>query len=96
MMEKVTGGTKVVQKAVRQSDAELVAIMEEPRVWAIHGNTKIQGVAATLRRAIEKADVMGQSGTPVVAISRPPPHRLFIFHDQIVRLAEIVRQREVH
>jgi hypothetical protein len=70
-------------------------MLDEQGTWVIHGhNQQVFGVGSTLRRALERATRCAQSGAVVVAVGRVPPARIFVFHDQIVRLVEQIRQQE--
>ena len=69
--------------------------MDKPGTWVVHGhNHQVLGVGSTLRRAIDRAIRDGKSGAVVVAVARVPPNRIFVFHDQIVRLLEQIREQE--
>ena len=60
-----------------------------------HGhNQQVFGVGSTLRRAIDRAVRFAQSGAVVVAVARVPPNRIFVFHDQIVRVVDRIREQE--
>jgi hypothetical protein len=82
------------RESIRRSDEQLKEMFEDPGTWIIHGSSQTFGVATTLRRALDKADTYARSGAIVVAIARPPPNRLFVFADQIARLARLLQERE--
>jgi hypothetical protein len=70
-------------------------MLDEPGTWVVHGhNQQVFGVGNTLRRALERATRYAQSGAVVAAVTRVPPNRIFVFHDQIVRLLEQIREQE--
>jgi len=69
--------------------------VDKPGTWVVHGHShQVLGVGSTLRRAIDRAIRDGKSGAVVVAVARVPPNRIFVFHDQIVRLLEQIREQE--
>jgi hypothetical protein len=82
------------REPIRQTDDQLSKVLDEPGTWIIHGSNHILGVATTLQRALDKTDTFARSGAIVVAVARPPPHRLFVFGDQIARLAKALLERE--
>jgi hypothetical protein len=72
-------------QAIRRPDYQLAEILDDDGVWTIYGHhDNILGAAINLRRALARAQNRGQD---VVAISRMIPDRIFIFSDQISRLA---------
>ena len=72
-------------QAIRRPDYQLAEILDDDGVWTIYGHhDNILGAAINLRRALARAENRGQD---VVAISRMIPDRIFIFSDQISRLA---------
>jgi hypothetical protein len=82
------------REPIRRTDDQLTKMFDDPGTWVIHGSSQIFGVATSLRRALDKTDTFARSGAVVVAIARPPPRRLFIFADQILRLAKVPREQE--
>lgn len=82
------------REPIYRADEQLGDMLSELGTWVIHGNSQILGVATTLRRALDKADTFARSGAIVVALARPSPHRLFIFADQISRLARVIQEHE--
>jgi hypothetical protein len=81
---------------VHRTDDELRDILDEPGTWVIHGHgDRVFGVGGSLRRALDRAAGFARSGAVVVAVARVPPTRIFIFHDQIVRLIDAVRQEDL-
>jgi hypothetical protein len=82
------------RKPVHQNDEQLKEMLDEPGTWVIHGhNYRVFGVGSTLRRAIDRATRYAQVDA-VVAVARVPPNRIFVFHEQIVRLVEQMREEE--
>jgi hypothetical protein len=83
-------------RQVWRSDHELATMLNDPGVWLIQGQgTQIFGVSRTLRGALDRAHTFARSGAIVASVTRVPPDRVFIFHDQIIRLARMIRQDEV-
>ena len=83
------------REPIHRPDDQLKDMLDEPGTWVVHGhNHQVFGVGSTLRRAIDRAIRYAQSGEVVVAVARVPPNRIFVFHDQIVRLVEQIREHE--
>ena len=83
------------KEPIHRSDEQLASILDEPGTWVIHGhNYQVFGVGNTLRRALDRATKYAHSGAVVVAVARVPPNRIFVFHDQIIRLLQQVREQE--
>jgi hypothetical protein len=84
-------------KSVCRDDSQLLDILDEIGTWVIHGrNSEILGAAATLRRAIGRADDRVRERAFVVAVSRAPPNRIFVFYDQVERLYGLMQDVEVN
>ena len=80
---------------VHRPDEQLMELLDKPGTWVVHGpNHQVFGVGNSLRRAFQRAARYADSGAVVVAVARVPPNRIFVFHDQIVRLREQMRARE--
>lgn len=80
---------------IHRTDEQLRAMLNEPGTWVVHGHgDRVFGVGGSLRRAIDRASNYAQSGAVVVAIARVPPNRIFVFHDQLVRLMALIRGEE--
>jgi hypothetical protein len=83
------------REPIHRTDEQLMAMVDEPGTWVAHGhNQQVFGVGSTLRRALDRATKYAQSGAVMVAVARVPPNRIFVFHDQIVRLLEVLREQE--
>jgi hypothetical protein len=83
------------REPIHRPDDQLRDMLDESGTWVVHGHShQILGVGSTLRRAIDRAFKYSQSGPSVVAVARVPPNRIFVFHDQIVRLVEQIREEE--
>jgi hypothetical protein len=83
-------------RSIRRTDDQLMEMLDQSGVWIVHGSgDRILGAAATLRRALDRADNQTLSGAVIVAIARVPPSRVFIFQDQILRLCSLVQEEEV-
>jgi hypothetical protein len=83
------------REPIRRTDEQLQGMLDEPGTWVVHGhNQQVFGVGSTLRRAIDRAVRYAQSGAVVVAVARVPPNRIFVFHDQIVRVVDLIREQE--
>ena len=84
-------------RSIRRTDDHLMEMLDQSGVWIVHGSgDRILGAAATLRRALDRADSQARSGAVVVAIARVPPSRVFIFQDQILRLRRLVQEADVN
>jgi hypothetical protein len=80
---------------IRRTDEQLLGMMDEPGTWVVHGhNQQVFGVGSSLRHALDRATGYARSGAVVVAVARVPPNRIFVFHDQIIRLLEQIREQE--
>jgi hypothetical protein len=80
---------------IHRTDHELRDMLDEPGTWVVQGHgDRVFGVGATLRRAIDRVSNYALSGAVVVAVARVPPNRIFVFHDQIVRLLAMTREME--
>jgi hypothetical protein len=78
---------------IHRTDDELRDMLDEPGTWVIHGhNGQVFGVGGSLRLALNRVANYALSGAVVVAVARVPPNRIFIFHDQIVRIGKSVRE----
>ncbi len=83
------------REPIRRTDEQLRGMLDEPGTWVVHGhNQQVFGVGSTLRHALERASRYAQSGAVVVAVARVPPNRIFVFHNQIIRLIEQIREHE--
>jgi hypothetical protein len=83
------------KEPIHRTDDQLASMLDEHGTWVIHGhNYQVFGVGNTLRRAIDRATRYAQSDAVVVAVARVPPNRIFVFHEQIVRLLEQIREHE--
>jgi hypothetical protein len=73
----------------------LTSMLDEPGTWVVHGhNQQVFGVGGTLRHALDRATRYARSGAILVGVARVPPNRIFVFHEQIVRLLDLVREQE--
>lgn len=80
---------------VQRADDELRDMLDEPGTWVVHGhNGQVFGVGGTLRHALDRATRYARSGAVVATVARVPPNRIFLFHDQIIRIVEQIRQQE--
>jgi hypothetical protein len=83
------------RKSTGRTDEQLREMLDETGTWVVHGpGNQVFGVAGSLRRALDRADTYARSGAVVAAVARVPPARIFIFHDQILRLGKILQERE--
>ncbi|MGA3000750.1 MAG: hypothetical protein ABSE20_03400 [Acetobacteraceae bacterium] len=81
---------------IHRTDEQLKMMLDEPGTWVVHGHgDRVFGVGGCLRRAIDRASNYAQSGAIVVAVARVPPNRIFVFHDQLVRLIAAIREEEL-
>jgi hypothetical protein len=84
------------RKPIHRTDEQLRQMLDEPGTWVVHGHgDRVFGVGGSLRRAIDRASNYAQSGAVVVAVARVPPNRIFVFHDQMVRLIAAIRQEDL-
>ena len=84
------------RQPVYRSDAQLKGMLDEHGTWVVHGpNNQVIGVGNSLRRALDRASGYTQSRTAVVTVTRVPPNRIFVFHDQLVRLIGAIRGGEL-
>jgi hypothetical protein len=83
------------KEPIHRTDDELKDTLDELGTWVIHGHgDRVFGVGGSLRRAISRAAGFAKSGAVVTTVARVPPNRIFVFHDQIVRLVEQTREHE--
>jgi hypothetical protein len=74
------------------SDADLLAILEQPGLWLIRGATaEVLCMATNLRSALEKAFEYAMVNEAVLAIVKSPSNQLVILPEQIDRLAQHIR-----
>ena len=84
------------RKPIHRTDEQLKEMLDEPGTWVVHGHgDRVFGVGGSLRRAVDRASNYARSGAVVVAVARVPPNRIFVFHDQMVRLIAVIRQEEI-
>jgi hypothetical protein len=84
------------RQSVYRSDAQLRGMLDEHGTWVVHGhNNQVIGVGNSLRRALERASGYTQFGTAAVTVTRVPPNRIFVFHDQMVRLMGAAREADL-
>jgi hypothetical protein len=95
-MQSKTGICQMKKRpTIHRTDDELKVMLDEPGTWVVHGHgDRVFGVGGSLRRALDRASGYAQSGAVVVAVARVPPNRIFIFHDQVVRLILHLREAE--
>jgi hypothetical protein len=83
------------KEPIHRADDELRDMLDEPGTWVVHGhNEQVFGVGGTLRHALDRAMRYARSGAVVAAVARVPPTRIFVLHDQIVRIIEQIREHE--
>jgi hypothetical protein len=83
------------KERIYRTDAELTGMLDQHGTWVVHGpNNRVIGIGTSLRRALDRARGHRESGTMVATVTRVPPNRIFVFHDQIARLIEATEQRE--
>lgn len=84
-----------MRKPIHRTDEQLKELLDEPGTWVVHGHgDRVFGVGGSLRRAIDRASNYAQSGAVVATLARVPPNRIFVFHDQMVRLIAAMRAEE--
>jgi hypothetical protein len=80
------------KEPIHRADDELRDMLDEHGTWVVHGhNQQVFGVGRTLRHALDRATRFAHSGAVVVAVTRMPPNRIFVLHDQIVRIVEWIQ-----
>jgi hypothetical protein len=83
------------KEPIHRADDELRDMFDDPGTWVVNGhNQQVFGVGSTLRHALDRAARYARSGAVVVGVARVPPNRIFVFHDQVVRLVERIREQE--
>jgi hypothetical protein len=81
--------------SVYRTDDELRDVLDEAATWVVQGHgDRVFGVGGSLRRAIDRAAGFARSGAVVVSVSRAPPNRIFISHNQIIRIIELIRAED--
>jgi len=83
------------KEPIHRTDDELKDMLDELGTWVIHGHgDRVLGVGGSLRRTINRAAAFAKSGAVVTTVARVPPNRIFVFHDQIVRVIEQISEQE--
>jgi hypothetical protein len=83
------------KQPVYRTDADLTRMLDQHGTWVVHSaNNQVIGVGTSLRRALQRASDHMRSGIAVANVTRVPPNRIFVFHDQVVRLTEATQERE--
>jgi hypothetical protein len=103
-MRKLTSSTfsgemamaKNFRSSNRWTDEQLEAIMSETGEWAVNGRQgQVLCLAASFRRAMDRAAEYAAAGAVVTAISRLSPGNIIVFDEQIARLRKTIAVREV-
>ncbi len=84
------------QSSNHRTDEQLEAILSETGDWAVNGTLgQVLCLAASFRRALERAAEYAASGAVVTTICRLPSASIVVDQKQIARLREVIAVREI-
>ena len=84
-----------VQPPNSRTDDQLEAILTETGDWVVNGRQgRVLCLAASLGRALERAEAYAASGAVVIAITRLPADNIIVFAGQMERLRRRIAGRE--
>lgn len=82
------------QSSSRRTDEQLEAMLHEASHWTVNGRQgQVLCSAASLRRAINRAQQYAASGAVVTAVCRSPNDNIIVFEEQMARLRRTITVR---